>query len=113
MFIECCTKLNITVSNENLIDNETSGEYELMTEKIRGRPVYLRRFPQQMTLFYHENEWKMGRDPNSNDDEDLIIKVLGEAYSCPESEDNEKSYHIPTESSILEVDIKCIGTRFV
>ena len=101
------------MSNENNIDNETSGEYELMTEEIRGRPVYLRSFPQQMTFFYHEHEWKMGRDPNSIKEEDSHVRVIGEAYSCPETEDNDESYAIPTESAILQVNIKCIGRQVV
>ena len=80
-----------------------------MEERIRGRPVYLRNSPQQMALYYHENEWKIGRDPKANREEDIVMKVEGKSYSCPETENNEETYSVATESSSFEVDIKCIG----
>ena len=100
------------MTNENGIVNETAGEYELISEKIRGRPVYLRTYPQQMALFYHENEWKMASDPRANKEEDIKMKIEGEVYSCPETEKNEESYTIATETSTFEVNIKCIGNTF-
>ena len=109
---ECCSKLNITVNSENGIDNETSGEYELISERIRGRPVYLRTHAHQMALFYHENEWKVSSDPRANNEEDIALQIEGKVYSCPETEKNEESYTIATETSTFEVNIKCIGNTF-
>ena len=100
------------MTSENEIVNETSGEYELISEKIRGRPVYLRTYPQQMALFYHENEWKMASDPRTNKEEDIKMKIEGKVYSCPETEKNEESYSIATETSTVNVNIRCIGNRF-
>ena len=97
------------VSSEDGIDNETSGEYLLRNEKVRGRPVYRKKGPEKMVLFYHENEWIMGRDPNSNREKDILMKVEGEAYACPETENNEENYNIATETSNYEVNVKCIG----
>ena len=101
------------MSNEDGIDNETSGEYQLRNEKVRGRPVYLQNSQQKTALYYHENKWIMGRDPNSNRDEDILMKVKGEAYACPETENSEASYNIATETSNYEVNIKCIGKHQV
>ena len=109
---ECCSKLNITVTSENGIVNETSGEYGLISEKIRGRPVYLRSYPEQMALFYHENKWKMASDPRTSKKEDILMKIEGKVYSCPETEKNEESYNVATETSTLEVNIRCIGNSF-
>ena len=113
LFSECCSKLHITVSSEDGIDNETSGEYLLRNEKVRGRPVYRQNGPEKMVLFYHENEWIMGRDPNSNREKDILMKVEGEAYACPETENNEENYNIATETSNYEVNVKCIGKHQV
>ena len=98
---------------EDGMDNETSGEYQLRSEKVRGRPVYLRNSQEKMALYYHENEWIMGRDPNTNREEDILMKVEGKAYTCPETENNEESYNIATETSTYEVNIKCIGKHQV
>ena len=101
------------MSNEDGMDNETSGEYQLRNEKIRGRPVYLQNSQHKTALYYHQNKWIMGRDPNSNQEEDILMKVEGEAYACPETENNEKSYNIATETSNYEVNVKCIGKHQV
>ena len=100
------------MTSENGIVNDTSGEYQLISEKIRGRPVYLRTDPQQMALFYHENELKMASDPRTYTEDDIKMKIEGKVYSCPESEKNEESYNIATETSTFEVNIRCIGNNF-
>ena len=105
----CCGKLNITVMVENMLDEETSGEYERLQTPVRGRTAYLRRIPEKIYLVYNVNAWKISRDPLFNKNDDQVIKLEGEAYSCLENENDGGKYSIQTETSKKNINIMCLG----
>ena len=98
---------------ENMLDEETSGEYERLETSVRGRTAYRRNIPETMYLIYNVNAWKISKDPLFNKNEDQVINLEGKAYSCPENENDGGKYSIQTETSEKKVNIKCLGIKLL
>ena len=112
LFTDCCGSLNVTVTVEDTLDKDTSGEYVRIQQLIRGRTAYVRNTPEKMYLIYHFDAWKISSDPLLKKNPDQIISLEGKAHSCPEIGSNRGKYYIRTEPTIQEVNIACLGTKY-